>query len=199
MARTRAWDNNSPIGNATSAKDIDQEIRSLKLDIDERMAEIGTGFSTAGPLILNPEYKGNATKTLIIPFAAFGNNSSTTANSTLGHLVSAIDSNHFAPIFLPPGVTITDVTVSADKNTAAGWQWFLYRTVFTVGGAATPIFTSPVIAGAGVISSSSGALALLVDANHVFTLAFDATGGAGVAYITGAKVTYTVPDTRNTI
>lgn len=48
MTYTRAWDKNRPLGTA-AASNIDDEIRFLREDIEERIALILAGWNTATP------------------------------------------------------------------------------------------------------------------------------------------------------
>lgn len=48
MAYARVWTKNAPLG-SVDAKDIDQEIRNLREDVEQRVAAVVTGWSTGAP------------------------------------------------------------------------------------------------------------------------------------------------------
>jgi hypothetical protein len=210
MPHTRPWSVTAPAG-TVQAKQIDDEIRKLRVDIDERMADVAVDF-TADPVVLQSQYLGNVDgKQLVIPYSAF---SSTRAGLgvkevivNVGFLNAFTDSPLLiAPVILPPGATITTIEVMIDKGDAASIAWDFYARAFAAGEARVGSQTAMVSlihkteAGVNVLLSTSGVVALPIDANHLYYIVVDGVGPAGNSFdLYGARITYNVADCRVTI
>src|SRR6476620_10194348 len=170
MPHTNPWDTTSPPGTEL-AKNIDDHLRRLRLDITERLADI-VDDPYADPLVLKNQFTGQKTgKQMVIPFSDF--TCSTTGKEIIyGHGVLNGFSDCLvilAPIKLPPGVTITKVEMLMDVGDCTSINWWLYTRNFAAGGSRPSSQTANVIAaavnqaGAGVKLTDTGALAMVVD------------------------------------
>lgn len=198
MAYTRGWSDGTPAG-SRAANQIDDAIREFKVDLHERMDSTFAVDWTADPVVARDEIKGAATKTCIIHGTAFTMETSDngsyndTGESGLGTFGS-----YWAPLLLPPGVTITKVRWLVTNNNAVTLSLFLrmmeFSTALTI---TTHNAMTTVVVGAQI--KDSGALAVLVDATHAYYLAFDSNGGvATVHQLHAVEVTYDCPDSRFT-
>ena len=207
MPHTRAWSVTIPPG-GTQAKQIDDEIRKLRVDIDERFADVMVDV-LADPVDLKPQFKGNVDgKVMVIPFAAF--NSNTETKETFyenGRGFAFTDTGPvMAPVILSPGCIVTKVEVLVDKGDAASVEFDFFARSFAAGAGRPGSTTAQVSlfhgagAGAGVILIASGVLAVVIDDEQLYYIAIDGIGAAGNSYdFYGARVTYNTPDCRNTI
>lgn len=210
MPHTRAWSVTAPAG-TVQASQIDDEIRKLRVDVDERMSDVAVDWA-ADPVVLKPEYLGNVVgKQLVIPYSAFASNRGPFGTKevivNIGYLNAFTDSPILiAPVILPPGAKITKVEVMIDKGDAASIAWDLYSRSFAAGEARPGSQTAMVSlihkteAGANVLVSDSGVVAFTVDADHMYYIAVDGVGAAGNSFdLYGARVTYDVDDCRVTL
>jgi hypothetical protein len=207
MPHTRAWVVTDPAG-SVQAKQIDDEMRKLRVDIDERWADIMLD-TTADPVDLKPQFKGNVVgKQLILPYSDF--NSSTTGKETYyqaGYGQAFTDTGPLvAGIKLSPGCTITLVEVLVDKGDANSVEFDFYTRSFAAGagrpGSQTAQVSQAHIANvaAGVVLMTSGVIAIAVDNAHLYYIVIEGIGPAGNSFdFYGARITYTVPDCRNTV
>lgn len=204
MPHTRAWDVTQPPG-TTQAKQIDDEIRKLRVDIDERWRDFMVD-PLADPVDLKPQFKGNVVgKILVIPFANF--NSNTSAKETWynnGYGQAFTDTGPLlAGVSLTPGCIVTKVEVLVDKGDAASVEFDFFARSFAAGAGRPGSQTAQASlfhgsgAGAGVIIIASGVLAVTIDAAQMYYIALDGIGAAGNSFdFYGARVTYDVPDSR---
>lgn len=207
MGHTRAWDVTLPPG-TTQAKQIDDEIRKVRVDVDERFADIMVD-TLADPVDLKPQFKGNVdSKQLVIPFPMF--NSDTNGKDTTYHLgygQAFTDTGPLvAPIILPPGVIMTLVELLIDKGDAASIEMDVMARSFAAGAGRPGSQTANVSlshvtsAGAGVVILPTAALNVTIDPAQLYYIVVEAIGPAGNSFdFYGARVTYKTPDCRNTI
>jgi len=207
MAHTNAWNTTDPPG-SEQAKNIDDHIRKVRLDVGERLSDIVTDIM-ADPLVLKPQYSGAVDgKQIVIPFSSF-NSSIIGKEVTYGHgCLTAFSDSHvvLAPIILPPGTTIKKVELLCDAGDTAGLTWYLYSRNFGGGGSrpssqsshTTLVTTS--VSGVGVQISATSDLTFVVDAATMYYIAVDGLGPNGLSYdIFGARVTYNTPSAQKTI
>jgi hypothetical protein len=207
MAHTRAWDVTLPPG-STQAKQIDDEIRKLRVDIDERFADVFVDV-LADPVDMKPQFKGNVDgKVLVIPFTDFNSNTDlkeTHYNNGFGQAFT--DTGPLmAGVKLSPGCIVTKVEVLVDKGDAASVEFDFFARVFAAGSGRPGSQTAQVSlfhgagAGAGVAIITSGVLAVTILDSQMYYIAIDGIGGAGNSFdFYGARVTYNTPDCRNTV
>lgn len=207
MAHTRGWDVTLPPG-STQAKQIDDEIRKLRVDIDDRWRDLFVDV-LADPVDLKPQYKGNVVgKKLLIPFANF--NSNTDLKETRygnGYGQAFTDTGPLiAGVCLSPGCIVTKVEVLVDKGDAASVEFDFLARSFAIGPGRPGSQASQVSlfhgagAGAGVIIIASGVLAVTILDDQLYYISIDGIGAAGNSFdFYGARVTYDVPDCRNTV
>jgi len=206
MAFTRGWDDAAPPG-TRNANEIDNAIRELRVDINERVAS--KLFTTPIPnttveadLVVRPEVLGNATKKLLIHGVAFQIESTDDGNygddglSGLG-----VHEPFQAPLLLPPGVTITRirwlVSLSGAAQTVTGT---IKSMAFGAGHAAATLDTRNTSVNGADQILDSGAISLALDDTHCYFLVIDSGGGLTAVFtIHGVEITYTNPDCRNTI
>lgn len=207
MPHTRVWDVTSPPGSQT-ANQIDDEIRRLRVDIDERMNEIAVSWGVEpGPIDLQPQFKGNlAGKQMLIHWSEFMCHTDGKETRLYpGFLQSFTDSGQlYAAIKLSPGTIITLVELLVDKGDATSVDWDVYSRVFAAGAGRPGSQTANVslshknIAGAGVVLDATAVLAITMLGSQMYYVGVDALGPAGNSFdLYGARVTYTTPDSRN--
>jgi hypothetical protein len=206
MAHTNAWNVTDPPG-TEQAKNIDDHIRKLRVDIGDRLADIVVDVM-ADPLKLKADAQDPVIdKILIIPFPDF------TAN-TDGKETNYLDGRGFAftdtglvmaAVKVPVGCTITKVEVLVDVADAASINWAFYSRPFAAGGGrpssltAQTTLASGSVVGAGVKIGASGILAQVVASNEMYYISLDGIGAAGNSYdFFGARVTYTSPNATAT-
>lgn len=206
MAHTNAWTVTEPPG-STSAKLIDDKMRMLRVDIGDRFSDIMVDVM-ADPVVLKPEYRGNVVgKQILIPFASFNcDTSGKEAEYRAGYLLAFTDTGGmFADAGVPPGCTITKVEVLIDVGDAASVEFDLYSRPFAAGAGRPGSFSLQTslahvsTAAGGTALMTSGVIAVVVDAAHIYYIGIEGIGAAGNSFdIFGARITYDTPDTRNT-
>lgn len=178
MSHTNAWTDSIPLGSEL-AKNIDDQIRQLRLDIHERMDDIVADWE-ADPVVLQP---GGSGSTIIIPCAAFnadqssGFTNSNVANN-LSHLyveATAGNPHWFCGLaaYAPIGAEIIKLEWLIDRGTAATVTTNLWSVDFTLTpGIGTQEHTMSTSAGAIQIMDS-GAISVTIDAAKYYSLEFD--------------------------
>lgn len=207
MAYTRVWVNNTPPG-AQAANTADDEIRNLRVDVEERMSTIVTGWSTGAPsdpIVAKPEILGNATKNRFFHHSIFTPDSYFEISSNLNSITrtSLYAQNNLAgtvtltgTIDIPIGATITDTQFLVNRNGGSNITCrLLYNNFSTT--PATTVVGSAVTAANGItnIVLSSG-LPHVVATTRIYF--------ADVALLTNSRlygmlVQYSIPDCRNTL
>lgn len=206
MAHTNAWNVTDPPGNE-QAKNIDNHIRKLRVDIAERMGDIVVDW-TADPVKLDSSKIGEVVgKIRVISFADFKTTTiGKEAVYTAGRLYAFTDTDGlYADVDIPVGCTITKIEVLADVGDASDITWTLYNRSFAAGGARPASITaqnslaSLTTAGSGVKNMASGVLALGITDAFLYYLVVEAGGAAGNSFdLYGARITYTMPDGSKT-
>lgn len=208
MPFSDAWNDTDPPGSEL-AKNIDDHIRKLRLQIDERMEAMLVEDWAADPLAYLDAVSGKKTgKQILIPFGAFlyGTTGSTSKGVEMhtSYVETYVDTGPMiAPVILPPGVTVTLVELMADKGdtTSVSWQ-FSYR-LFSAGGSTDDenvIDAGTTFSTAGIQIKATGALTEVIAANTLYWIRVSATGSSGQAYdLFGARITYDTPAHLNTI
>ena len=195
MPYTNAWSNVIPAGTIL-ARQLDDHIRQVRLDVAERMADLVEDW-TADPVVPKEIWKGAVTgKKLIVP-AAFGMIDTNAALDVIenGAGIQNSASQFVIPLPLPLGVTVTLVELLADRRSNASITWDLYVKSFS--GAAAVSQASVLHNIAGDVISATGVLALVTDADSWMYVLVNTSGAAKDIY--AARVTYNTPDARNTI
>lgn len=184
---TNAWDVTSPAG-TVQAKLIDDHIRRLRLDIQERMNSLVEDW-TDDPVILKDVLAGKKDDdSIIIPFTKF-----VPADPDQGGWVSSTavsTGNVYAPITgIPIGATITLVEL---VMTGSGKVWRVMRRAFSANPAASTTIDT-VAHGAGTLAlSQTVALTHVVAANDMLWLEIDHSGLGNIT-IMAARVTFDKP------
>lgn len=200
MPYTDPWNTTDPAG-SVAANTIDTEIQKLRLQLQERVfaALFDTPY-TADPLVLKDDILGSTTKTIII--GAYGGNSHEDEDDLTaeeGYL--SIDQNepYRQKIIMPVGVTITQVECLVDKQLQTSVAFDLFRGTFTTSPAASSV-ASGSTSSAGAVIITDSALSILVGANDWFYIKVLSSGSASFtrSRFYGTRITYTVPDSRNT-
>lgn len=207
MAHTRAWDVTLPPG-TTQAKQIDDEIRKLRVDVDERFADFMVDV-LADPVVLKPQYSGKVDGLrMVIPFSSFNSNTDLKeTHYSAGFGQAFTDTGALVgSVILGAGCVVTKVEVLVDKGDAASVEFDFYARVFAAGAGRPGSQTSQVSlahvsgAGAGVIILDSGVLAVTILDTQMYYIGIDGIGPAGNSFdFYGARVTYNKPDNRNSL
>ena len=206
MPHTNPWNVTDPPGTEL-AKNIDNSIRKLRVDIGDRFADFMVDVS-ADPVVLKPEYRGNVIgKQKLISFAAFNcDTSGKEAEYRAGYLLAFTDTGGmFADCDIPVGCTITKVEVLVDVGDAASAEFDLYSRPFAAGAGRPSSLAAQVslahisTAAGGTALMTTGVLAVVVAAGNIYYIGIEGIGAAGNSFdIFGARITYDTPDNRNT-
>lgn len=192
MAYTNTWSNIIPAGSA-AANTVDDQIRQLRLDIQERMDDIVIDW-TADPVVLDVGVIG--AQTGVVRF--FGPWLIAPARDdddvSWGNFYFEADNNAnfpaFMPLALPVGAVVTEITIISDKNTATNYDATFNHSAY----ATSPVFTevsSVTVSATGVREDTVFTGTHTVATLRVYMLKFNSTGG-GRFRIYGAKVTFNV-------
>jgi hypothetical protein len=206
MPHTNPWNVTDPPG-SEQAKNIDNHIRKLRVDIGDRAADIVVDVM-ADPWKLKADAQDPVVgKQRLISFADFKTTTiGKEAVYTAGRLYAFTDTDGlYADVDIPVGCTITKIEVCADVGDANDITWTCYNRAFAAGGARPASVTAQnslatlVTAGAGVKLMASGVLAITIAAGFVYYLAIEASGPAGNSFdLYGARITYDSPNAGTT-
>lgn len=199
MAYTNTWSNLSPTG-STPAKQIDDEFRKLRVDIQERMETFITDWET-DPVVLKPESGGPVEgKSIHVPGWAFVSDNDITRIST-GILID-VDSDLYAPVILPIGVTVR----SFQAMVIPGNGIMTVRLGYINHGVSAPVFTtvdSNTHTGSSslvLIDNSDANLAHVTDINRHYLLWITTDSAIGaVSKICGVQIVYDIDNVKQTI
>lgn len=199
MAFTRSW-TIRPAG-TVQAKQIDDEIRYLREDIEERMEQLLVDNWSIDPLVLKDSVSGRVFgKTITIPGVAFHKDGGNYNASNTGFDASSYTDSDplIAPLELPVGCTIKLMEVLGNRGSAGSIQVRLHRHAFATV-ANTVLITTVAVGGAGAQLVESGVLAETIATNAYYTIDVDAPGTAGnIYYLYAVRITYDTPDVRFT-
>lgn len=120
MAFTNAWSTVIPAGSA-AANTADDQIRQLRLDIQERMNEV-VGDWTLDPVIKSPWRHWSMGNSSISAAGTRVWATDVTANgeALIPGFIAVNDMHWFLPLLMYPGTTLTDVTIRIHRtNTTA--------------------------------------------------------------------------------
>lgn len=203
---TNVWNNAAPLG-SIQAFTLDEEIRKLRLDIEERMTALVTGFTTGAatdPVVALPELKGNVTgKVLHMHHSIFVAHSAT--NESRSNLYCAPSTTgtlgFWSPLSIPVGCTLQNVTGTFDRQTLTVSLIVGYTDALT--GAVTILATRSDGATAGVFQKDVQVadLAHVIVTGRYYFIEVDLDGfvaGGKFSRFYGAFARYDTPDCRNT-
>lgn len=200
MSYTNTWSDTRPLGSG-QANTADDEIRTLRLDLHERMEAIFENW-TADPLVVKQSAFGNATgKVLTIHGTAFVVEPSETASLNYDDNGVTNVSNLAQPIRawvpLPSGVVITNINWVVSNGDAGATSLILGALTH---GIALSVETLSSLASSvsGVSAVDSGVIALTTIAGKAYFLKADRGGGAEFG-VHSVQITYNTPDSRSTI
>lgn len=196
MPYTNAWNESVPLGTAARSS-VDDLFRQMKLDLRERLNVLTTDFTT-DPVVPLPAVLGNVVGKLHnVHWSAFTLSGSSNWTVPAGGAYiedSAIASEMYAPLLIPPGTTITEVVFIANQNGGAAMTFNVVRILKTTG-AVTDVFT--VVTSSGAFNGfSTGVVSHVVDSLYIYAIkATTATSNR----LYGAAVKYNTTDCRNTV
>lgn len=191
MAFTDPWVVTDPPGTEL-AKNIDNEIRKLRLQIQERFnSKILVDFA-ADPIVVKPEILGNAFKSFVIPGFSFQNFVSITSNG-----VGVNNAGVFASLILPPGVLITKVEFFYNSPSAVSSTGKLQTQFLTPGATGITLITSATSALAGDQLIATAPFGHTVVDSERLHLEFAPVFGTVTLF--SARVTYSCQDNRFTL
>jgi len=204
MAYTRVWVNNTPPG-AQAANTADDEIRNLRVDVEERMGTLVTGWLTGGatdPIVVKPEILGNVTgKKLTLHWSEFVKQwdlSSTNAGAFDDKFVQGpVNTVYVCPIPIPVGDSITSATCMV------GWAggtiiFSLHRGSYSAVPTDSLVGSVNIVSGGDQVSPNISGLPHTVLADNAYYLSLSTGANAGNK-LYGAQIIYNTPDCRNTI
>lgn len=196
MAYTNTWNTTSPAG-SVAAKLIDDHIRQLRLDLQERMLALVVNM-TDDPVIVLDAVRGVKTgKKLIISASEFYCEPETEV--TYAGLYADVNSAAGvlrAPFSLPSGVSIKKIRWLLDNNDTAVLTVTLKSSPFSVAAAVTTANTQTK-ATTGLEIKDSGAISIAVNGTDYYWLEADKSSGASFR-LYAVEITYDTPDSRST-
>lgn len=205
MSYTRVWVNNAPAGGQAS-NTADDEIRNLRLDVEERVATLVTGWSTASPtdpIVVLPQILGNVTgKRIHFHHSMFVCHSNTNESRSTQYVAPSFQNgsfDFFAPLLLPVGVTIQSVNGIFDRQGSTITFELAYTSAIT--GAFTSVSSVTDNSGVSIFTKSLSALAHVVATDRLYMIHAILPGLFNVSSsrLYGAYVVFDVPDCRNTL
>jgi hypothetical protein len=194
MPYTNAWNVTDPPG-TEQARNIDDHIRKLRLDLEERFESSLVVDMSADPLVLRDEVLGKQDgKQIIINFDEFAIDTGSSVDyiPASGYLEAGAPMT--AAIKLMAGVTITKVELLCDRLAAGVFAWRVYSRAFS--GVAPTEVTLVNHAGAGVTVSDTGDVEWLIGAGEIYYVYVGSTIDNKRIY--GARVTFNTPNSRFT-
>jgi hypothetical protein len=203
MAYTNVWTIVSPTG-STPAKQIDEEFRKFRLDVQERMNSIVTDW-TADPVVPSSSFGGPATgKGIYIQSSSFvqGGSDPTGVTYSFGKLTTTQNRNYdfYAAITLPAGAKVRGYTAQVIPGAGP----ITVRFGNTVLGPSEPVFTtvdSNTATGTNIVLVSNAAAM-----NHSLNSAMQymiwistQSSALSPSSIYGVQVVYDIDNIRQTI
>lgn len=200
MPYTRTWDEAVPPGSA-ARNTVATIFRNLKVDLRERFETGLVVDFDADPVVPQASVLGNVVGKLMnihwsafIPMGEFNTN----WNLADGYIedTSGGSTQLYAPLTLPPGTTITDVSFRVFPNGGGVIDVKMFRIAKATGVASDVV--GP-LSSSGTINQtlSSGVIAHVVDADYVYGLKLTSPGSP--ARFWWASLTYNTPDSRSTV
>ena len=205
MAFTRGWDTTTPAGTRAAAQ-IDDAIRELKVDIDDRwVSKIFTSVpndTVEANLVVQPSISGTLTARRMCfgPQILINFNSDITAiqGDEVWQSNTNFQSSAWGNIILPTGVTIQDFEFISNRQTRTSVTAELFYTTFGVSPASTTISSLTRTAAGIGIESAPGAIANVVNSEDRMYKVKVTAAGSGAYLIYGFRITIDRPDCRNT-
>lgn len=209
MAYTRVWVNNTPPG-AQAANTADDELRNLRVDVEERMTTLVTGWNTAtpsDPIVAKPEILGNVNnKAQNLHHSSFepslyfdisANSNSVIRTDLYVESVSG-PPTLYAPLIVPVGCTITTVSFAINRNGGSNiTASFVYNDFSAAPGTTVIGSVSTTANGIQIINIGAG-LPHVVTGNRFYYLKVVMLSSIS-SRLYGAQVLYNTPDCRNTL
>ena len=169
MAYTNVWTTVAPAGSA-AANTLDDEIRKLRLDFEERLEEFLIADMTADPVVAaggGARWRHWSEGVLDRSSDDWGNH---TARVLISGAITASARGWYAPLPLIVGSTLTDVTARVNRVNATAV--ITLQVVKLSNNASPPVETALM----GTVTStstgwedlSSGVLSEVIDINHVY-------------------------------
>lgn len=199
MPYATPWDVNRPAG-GTQAKLIDDEIRQLRHDLEERLEDTLFVDMTADPLVLKDSITGKQDAiTRIIGFPEF---IASTQGKEIdyfreGYGIGFTDSGGLVASLtsvVPVGCVVTLVEWLVDKAGTDSLVCEFSRRPFVSGAFSTSNFVvinTVNVAAAGWAIYPSAVLNIPIVADQIYYLAIEANGSAGISYrFGGVRVTF---------
>lgn len=217
MPFTNLWSKVIPAG-PTQAKLIDDHIRQLRLDLEERL-QVLFAASVVGdpdhpqpisflrdPLVLTNAIIGKKLdKKMIIPFSSFVKEplGKEIDYAPGGRLLGFTDSAPiFASIILPPGVTLKRVELMNDRVDAGSVTMNVRRRPFMTGGVHDNSTVIATVNNAlnGIVISAPPDFAEVIADDQMYFIEIEAAGSAGNGFsLMGARLTYDTPSALMTL
>lgn len=200
MTYTNTWSTTRPLGSA-QANTADDEMRAIRLDVQERMNELVEDWS-ADPVVPKQSVYGTKEgKTMMVHGTAFviepaETNSFNYADNGVTNVASDAQPIR-AWLPMANGVTITKIEWLVTNGDTAAMSMILGSVQFEEAVAVTTHNSlSTTISGTVIVDS--GPVAISVGADNAFFLKADKGGGAAFA-VHAVRITYNAPDGRNTL
>lgn len=193
------WTANRPLGSA-QANTVDDEIRALRLDIQERMNDLVEDW-TADPVKINPTSlpQSTAIKLFIGPYGIQpGVQGDVNQHYGDGGFQSAsAQSSTRCNVSLPVGCVVTKFEVMALVSTSPSLAVTLMKTTWVAGGTSITVtptdfaLTLPISPVIAIVATPDNTAAETVSDNFVYWIKNSGPGGQYIIY--GYLITYDLP------
>lgn len=200
MAYTNVWSSVLPSGSA-AASSIDDELRKIRVDMEERLLGLFVSPFTTDPLVVKPAVLGNVTgKKAYLGYAAFktGNGQNESLASDASYIQDdAPPIKRVCPLsaYLIEGIQITRIKLYHDPK--GDTVNFRVVSVSKTGVLATVLANVPDTSNTGFVEKDSGALTITLATDLFYNLIWETTS-ASTPRLIGAEITYDVTDCRQT-
>lgn len=199
MSYTNTWTDNRPLGSGLVSQG-DDEFRTLRLDIHERMNSIVKDW-TDDPIALKDDLSGAKDgKLMIVPFSAFiGDFADAIDYSSEGRIiVGSTAAPIFAPLIMAPGSIITKIRWLINNEDTNTVTMKLVSVPFSTAVGTSDVHTIT-SSSSGVSISDSGIISVTYAASTIYFLKADKESGGGTYSIYGVEITYNVPNSQVTL
>lgn len=195
MAYTNVWDATRPAG-TVPAGTIDNEIRALRLDIQERFNDALFVDFEADPLVLKDTVGGPADKQITMSALSMFVDTGNLVDIGENGKYVAVSSPIYAPIYLPVDAQVTEIEMYADRQAASGQTWTVYYKLFGSGVSTIQLATVNHSA-AGLIVSTTGVIDFTIGPDAYYFIHLPAP--SSTTHVYAFRFSYTTPNVKATI
>lgn len=196
------WTTLTVDGSTTDANDIDEKLTNISQALQERLESVLIEDVQADPWVLKPTVGGAVTgKKLIIPHTLFKERTGGATDPTVNDINTSVLGTAQvmqAPVFVPPGCTITLVEFLVGNMGTGAILWEFFRNAFSI--SSTKVLLDSGSSATGGVHIISKAVSVLVGADQLYHVSLDTSlnSSGAILLIYGARITYDTPSARET-